>query len=244
MYHKPYIVLISLLFSNLCRGQHVEYNFGAGSGLYHYVSDKIDRIEPFYSMLNVAVGTMYPIKPYVNDPLGDKSGFSFQFYGVVKKVTKHNYIWGLDVEFQSLQSKKRLLYVFGDSIENASGQCKLRYNYIDLFPFFGRRIILKKIYVDIFGGFELAMNLFQAHEKAKAEIISTHQIVSTNFSSRSSLIHLPWDARFRLQSLLGYKQWCVLLGYAWGLSNMDGQGRPNHSSSRYTSLGILYTLKH
>lgn len=247
MFYKINLAIVLLLFSTQSRSQHVEYNFGIGSGLFQYSSDKMGRMEPYYSMINVLFDPGYPENPYANNPLGNRSGLSFQFYEAVKKVTKRNFLWGLTLELQSLQSRKQIRNAFDvvhDTLFAATGHSKLRNTYIDLFPHFGHRIILKKIYLDITGGLELAMNFFGGHEKASAEIISTHQLLTADFSSRSSPVFVPFDGRIRLHSLLGYHQWGVTLGYSWGLINIDGSGSGNSSHSRYASLGIVYTLKH
>ena len=89
MHSKFNFVFAFLLLHIFCFGQHVEYNFGAGTGLFHYDSDKSDKTEPFYSMLNRFINS------YANDPKGEKSGFSFQFFTVIKKVTKHNLVSGI-----------------------------------------------------------------------------------------------------------------------------------------------------
>lgn len=238
MHSKFNFVFAFLLLHIFCFGQHVEYNFGAGTGLFHYDSDKSDKTEPFYSMLNRFINS------YANDPKGEKSGFSFQFFTVIKKVTKHNLVWGIDAEFQSLQSKKELLYVFSDTMYNANGQCKLISKYLDLFPYVGKRIIIKKMYLDIMGGFELASDLFKFREIDKVVLTSTQQVVQADIIAHNIPGSWSYDGRFRLQSLLGYNQWGLSLGYSWGLSNMDGQNQPNKSYTRYAYVGIVYTLKH
>jgi hypothetical protein len=85
MKYKINIILAFSLVTGNCFGQHVEYNFGAGSGFFHYASDKSDKIEPYFSMLNIAVDSIYRTKPYANNPRGEKSGFSFQFFADLKK---------------------------------------------------------------------------------------------------------------------------------------------------------------
>jgi hypothetical protein len=237
-------LLFIVLFSGHCFAQHVEYNFGAGSGLYHYLSDKSHRMSLSYSFLNTSLGYRGPQISYMNDPNGEKSGFSFQFFAGVKKVTIHNLLWGIDVEFQSLQSKKNILYVFAyDSSYASTGHCSLTNRYIDLFPYIGKRILIKNMYFDITGGIELAMGFFNSQQFDHAVINSTGQILQADIKLKG-YGHNAMDGRFRLQSLTRFdKHWGILLGYAWGLTNLDGQNDPNHSHSRYASIGINYVLQ-
>jgi outer membrane protein with beta-barrel domain len=245
MYGKPIFISALMLLSLFCRGQHVEYDFGIGSGLFHYVSDNNDKLEPFYSMINTTFAQGYPPNTYANNPKGEKSGFSFQVSAGLKKITKHNFVLGLDLEFESLQSKKKFDYVYDaiyDTLYDATGQCTLRNKYFTLSPYFGKRIIISKIYLDITAGFELALNFFNPHENDNAVITSTHQIVLADIISRQSSGFRPFDTRARLRAQFGYKKFGVSLGYSLGLTNMDGTGQPNHCHTSYLYTGIFYTI--
>jgi hypothetical protein len=82
------------------------------------------------------------------------------------------------------------------------------------------------------------MNLFHLHEIEEVIVTSTHQVIHADITSAGQ----GFDDRFRLQSLLGYKYFGVSLGYEWGLTNLDGQNRPNKCHSRYANIGILYGI--
>ena len=210
-----YSFFILFIVNTSIYAQHTEYNFAIGSGFYHY--EENIAIEPYYSMLNTTfdpatISRLRLTHPtYANNPFGNRSGFSYQISFNKKRITKHNFLWNFNLEYESVQCKKNVDWIYDPSLTflPASGECTLRNNFIAGSYFFGRRTFIKKYYWDIMGGVGFGYNFFNAHEKANAIVSSTNELVACDFKSKDFGGQWPSDFKFQLHSELGYKNWGI-----------------------------------
>lgn len=239
------ISLIPLLISSvLAYGQHSEWSVYFSSGLFHVNSEVV--VEPFYSSINTYTLANSKKDAYVNQPWGPNSGFSYGFGMEFKKVAKRKIIWGVDLGFESLQSKKNIYWINEVSVQNyvpAIGHSTMRNSYINIFPFLGYRIVCNKINIDLQGGGDMAFSPILPHEKAEAKAIATGDVIQCNISSRDHPGSAPVDFRWRVQCAIGYKKWKLFSGYSIGLLNQEGQTAKEHSYARYFRFGISSRIK-
>lgn len=115
---------------------------------------------------------------YTNDPYGSKGGLCYGFSGNIKRLTRKNFVYGIDIGFEQLRSKVSINQIieFPDSTSNyysSTGRTFLNCNFINLNPFIGYKFGSGKIKYEITGGFDMAYGL-STKEEGKA--ISTNGI--------------------------------------------------------------------
>jgi hypothetical protein len=158
-----------------------------------------------------------------------------------KKVAKSKMIWGVDMGFESLQSKKSIHFINDVSTQNyvpAIGQSTLRNSYLTISPFGGYRIVRNTIHIDLQGGGDIAFSPILPHEKAETRVIASGEVIQCDISSRDRPGSAPLDLRWRVQCAIGCKKWTIFTGYSFGLLNQEGQTASEHAYARYFRFGI------
>ena len=240
--------LFALLFllSLACpiNAQHLEYAFMAGGGLFHYNTKK--ATEPYFSTINLS--SLSSTGNYANNPYGNKNGQTFQLSFQLKKVTRRKLLWGALIEYESVESKKKINWVFGPSSYNfreATGNYSMKNKLLVISPYIGYRFQISKSYLDITGGIDITDGISAVHEQGSATIITTDDIIEVNKDSKAKNYGF-FETRARFQGDFGYKKWGLYFGYSCGF--YEGKlatfgGTPLYSFSRYFRGGIFYRLK-
>jgi len=234
---KLILTLSSLFFLTITYGQKTELKISLNSGLYSFAGQSAESS----SFINSSDQTN---SGYTNNPYGSQSGLCYGLSGNVKRVTKRNFIFGLDLGYEMLKSKVSINRISGftgtSTYENdASGQTFLNSNFINLNPFLGYRISTKLINIDITGGFDIGY-ILKTHENGNATAIN-----GTKYTTSIDRKTIKWDIRPRVQISVDYKKTGLYLGYSFGLSNyMSGYiGGTFEAYSRIFRFGITYQIK-
>ena len=226
------------------QAQGMEYNILGGKGLFHYVTKNAK--EPYYSAINLS--SRSEAGNYANNPYGNKNGQSFQLAFELKKVTRRKLIWGSFIEYESVESKKKINWVFGPSsydFREATGNFSLKNNFLVISPYIGYRFQFSKFYCDVMCGTDISNGISKVHQQGSATISSSGELVQVNKSSKAESYDL-FETRARLQTEFAYKKVGLYLGYSWGFYKghlAAFGGTPLYSFSRYFKVGILYRLK-
>jgi len=234
---KLILTLTAVFFLTITYGQKTEYRISFNSGLFSFVGQSAVST----SFINFSDQTN---SGYTNNPYGSKSGFCYGLSGNIKRVSKRDLIFGLDLGYEVLRSKVSINQISGftgtSAYEyDASGQTILNSNFININPFLGYRISAKQVNFDITGGFDIGYNL-NIEEKGNATAIN-----GIKYETSRDRKTIKWDIRPRIQVSADYKKFGLYLGYSIGLSNyMRGYiGGTFEASSRIFRFGMTYQIK-
>jgi hypothetical protein len=182
---------------------------------------------------------------YTNNPYGSKNGLCYGISGNVKRVTKWNFIYGVEAGYEMLRSKVTINeisehltpYVLSSQYA-ATGKTNLNFSFINIQPFAGYRFMLRQVHVDITAGVDIG-HCLKATEKGNAET-ENGRLYNTSVDRMT----ITTDIRPRAQVSAGYKRFGAYLGYSIGLKNYkDGYiGSTNESYSRILRFGVTYRL--
>lgn len=176
------------------------------------------------------------------NPFGKQGGISESMAFQYQYITSGKWIVGMQLGYQALTSKASMSdimyicpvgnsqYLFPTSPEAV--YTYLTYDYVSLYPFFGKRFFSKKFNVDVTGGFDFG--------------ICTHG-ESTSIYAIIPSPPMDWDVRLVTSSAFYYDHFGLSAGYAYGLSNYaNGNPKLNlpqgHDEiySRMLRIGLIY----
>ncbi len=229
------IILILISFIQFCQGQKLEYSVQLGSGLFSFGGKSSTNT----SFLNIS--DQSNISNYTNNPYGQKSGFSFSISSQIQKLTLTKKIFGLQIGYESLTSKVTLIYYpGGDFIYSPPincGQTYLMNHFINLFPYFGQRFVIKSIDLDLTGGADFGF-CTESEENGSA------LINNTKYTSNVSRDKPSLDFRLRAGLTAYYKKTGLSIGYSYGLTNYTPRimGANLEEYSRLFRFGIIYKI--
>jgi hypothetical protein len=131
-------------------------------------------------------------------------------------------------------------YLANPSPTPATGATYLQDKFINLNPYIGYRLNLKKIKLDILPGIDIGFNI-SSYDKGKAVITNYGTTYYTDFKR----VNATNDVRVKLGVVSSYKKFGLNVSYAYGLTNYEkgviGDG-PNNVQSRLIRFGISYRL--
>jgi hypothetical protein len=216
--------------------QKTEVRISLNSGLFSFTGESAEKT----SWINYDDRNK---RGYTNNPYGSRSGFSYGASVNVKQIVKRRLIAGLDLGYEILRSKISINGISGYTGTStyqidATGQTFLSSNSINLNPFIGYRMNIKKVNIDLTGGFDFAfINKINESGEAKADNLVYHTDVDRQTIKR--------DTRPRLQVSADYKRFGISLGKSFGLANYtEGRiGGTNLCYARITRLGFTYKLR-
>lgn len=229
--------LLSFIFAYSVQAQskgHFEYSANLNSGFFYFTGKNVSSLT-FMSMPSQGFDS------YVTNPTGNESGFSYEIAGNIKRVTKFNFLYGMDVAYQSLQSRSSVNFVspgfMYSSVMPATGYAHLTNKFIDFAPFIGYRLPVKHFDIDVTAGIEIAPWL-AAKEVAKATVTSTQAVVESN----KNVSKPNTDLRTRLGLSIYYNHFGINAGYSIGKINYYNQwaGGSIEAFTRFVRLGIAY----
>jgi len=89
---------------------------------------------------------------YTNNPYGSDVGLSYGLSLNIKRITRCNFIFGLDIGYEDLRSKILIDQIDGFNgsstyQNNATGQTYLNNYFLNLYPFVGYRLISHKVFL-------------------------------------------------------------------------------------------------
>jgi hypothetical protein len=228
------IFLMLFLTGHFCFGQQRQISFHLNSGLFSYGGSSASET----SFINIS--DVSNISSYTNNPYGKNSSFSYGLGVQLQQLTRKNFIYGLQLSYESLSSKLTIDNAYGEitwSVED--GQTILTTDFINLFPSIGQRVnLFKKVDTDFLLGFDLGIGI-SSKEHYNLTTSQGDQISGTNEKEEP-----PIDFRPRLDVVNYYKNFGLSIGYSYGLTNYQSDliGADKEVYARYLRFGICYRL--
>jgi len=231
-----FLVIIAVLTLTNVSGQKTELRASLNSGIFSFsgVSSKAT------TSINYDDQTK---SGYTNNPYGSKVALCYGVSLNLKRITKRNIIFGLDIGYETLRSKisiDRIDGYNGTSVYqyNASGQTFLKNSFLNFNLFIGHRYIIDNIYIDVTGGFDYGYFL-KATEDGSAKAYGKQYNTSVDRKD------ITFDFRPRVQLSTEYKEIGLYVGYSYGLIDYmtHYKGGENGASSRLLRFGITYKIK-
>ena len=226
---------MTFMSTELSFGQSTEISFQLGSGFFSFGGSSATET----SFVNIS--DVNSISSYTNNPYGKKSGFSYGFGIQVQKISKSNFIWGLQTGYESLSSGVNIDNAFGEITWSVkSGQATLTSQFINIKPLIGKRFeIAKNFKTDLVFGLDFGICL-STKEKFN---LTTNQGFDVGGSLDRTRTRV--DFRPRLEVNNYYKKIGLSIGYSYGLTNytsgLDGVTR--ETMTRYFRVGLIYLIK-
>lgn len=234
---KKTITLIFLLSAHFCFSQKNQVSFHANSGFFSFWGASPEGT----SFVNAGSANGYNYC-YTNNPYGTSGGFSYGLDVRFQRVTRRNFIYGVQAGFESLSSKTTIDAVSfqGVTLDVNEGKTILTNNYINLFPSIGQRLkLFQPLESDLIVGFDLGLGL------SSTEHIDATTVQGEEFSATNDRDIPGVDFRTRIELVNYYKSFGLSIGYSRGLTNYQPEmaGANKESKTRYFRLGLCYRLK-
>jgi hypothetical protein len=223
---------IFLLLINAAYAQKWETQVKLSSGLFHFVGTGVDQT----SFINQSDPPEYSS---TNNPYGSKNGLCLGLVINFQRLTSYYFVYGLNVDWESLQSKAPLEYIDNNQI-SWSGRTFLRRNFCTFIPHLGFRVPVKTFVIEASTGLDFAIPLLKARESGKATS-NDGQTIKTNLERPQP----PIDFRSSFQ-IAGYAdRYGLSIAYAIGKVNYLGEyvgAGDQEILSRYLKIGLQYRL--
>ena len=232
------LVFFTFLILTKTFGQKTEILGSLNSGLYSYSGTSAQSV----TSINYDDQTK---SGYTNNSYGSKDAICYGFSLNIKRVTTRNFIFGLDIGYETLRSKVSIDRIDGyDGTStyqySATGQTFLNNNNLNFNPFFGYRINVKDISFDLLGGFDIVYIL------KSAEIGNATATNGIKYSTSVDKTDMSFDFRPRLQFSADYKRYGLYVGYSYGLLNYMMWTKGDAVFEVYSRLfrfGVTYKIK-
>jgi hypothetical protein len=230
------VILILLLATGpICIAQKGQISFHLNSGLFSFGGSSAAE-SSFLLISDVST-----ISSYTNNPYGMSSSTSWGFGVQIQKVTKKNFLYGIQLGYESLSSKLDLDYAYGEITWFADeGETILTTNFFNIYPSIGQRFkLFKGVDTDVLAGFDFGIGL-SSKEHYSLTTNQGDEISGTNDRDTPNL-----DFRPRIEMVNYYKSFGFTIGYSHGLTNYQAEldGANREVFSRYLRLGLSYRLK-
>ena len=230
-------VILIFLFTTgpFCLAQKGQLSFHLNSGLYSFGGYSATE-SSFLLISDVSTESSY-----TNNPYGKNSGASWGFGVQIQRITKRNFIYGIQLGYESLSSKLDLDYAYGEITWFADeGETILTTNFFNIYPSIGQRFkLISGIDTDLLVGFDLGVGV-STKEHYSLTTTQGDEISGTNDRVTPNL-----DFRPRIELINYYKKFGFTVGYSYGLTNYQPEmnGADKEVYSRYLRLGLCYRLK-
>jgi hypothetical protein len=239
---KTVLTLAILFIITSVFGQRTEFRLGFNSGLFSFAG-KSSESTSFINSSTLSIPNQLN-KSYTNNPYGSQKGLSYGISGNLKRVSKKNFIYGVDLGYELLRNQIAINGVHGAYpslsifLYPASGKTYLNFSFINIQPFAGYRFVLKPLHIDITGGVDVGYCL-RAKEKGSADGID-----GITYKTSVDRKTITTDIRPRMQLSVDYKKFGAYVGYSAGLKNYkEGyDGGTNEAYSRIFRFGVTYLL--
>jgi len=213
------LTLSTLFLSTRLFAQKIELSIQANSGLFHYSGNGAAST----SFINEGETDK---QDYTNNPYGNKNGFSYGGDVQAQYISKSGFIAGLQAGYEVLRSKvdisdyDPITFILFTGINTPAalqipvkGQTFLQDQDIDINPYVGYRLSLKKIKIDIMPGVDVGFNV-DSYDKGSATG-TDGTIYKVDYKMPKS----PTDVRLRLGLAATCKRFGLTASFAHGLTN-------------------------
>lgn len=234
---KIILTIIGLCFLKISYGQKTEFRISLNSGLFSFTGKSAGSI----SFINYSDEGK---SGYTNNPYGSKNGLGVGLSGNIKRISKRNFILGVDLGYELLRSKIQINGISGYSGNStynldAKGETFLNNQFINLAPFVGYRLSANKINLDFTGGIEIGYFLSSRENGSATASDGTTYVTSVDRKD------IKIDIRPGIQLAANYRKVGAYVGYSFGVSNYKSGniGGSNACYSRLSRFGLTYQLK-
>jgi hypothetical protein len=234
--------LLYVLFSfilNTVFAQKTEFKASLNLGLFSFAGASAENS----SQINYSKSPFFGETSYTNNPYGAKNGMSYGISAVVTRVTKKNFLFGVDLGYEVLRSLMTIDGISGfDGTSTfqlkATGQTFLNYHFINLFPHIGQRFSINNFDFDITGGFDINYCV-KTLEKGSATDVNGLEYTTSRERKTISV-----DPRPRIQLNVKRSKIGIYLGYSHGGINYKQGfvGGTNECYSRLIRFGFTYQV--
>lgn len=237
MIKSGWMIVFTVLITNLSYGQKNELSIQINSGITFLLGGEHTSL----ILRNEFSGDRF----YTNDPYGFHGAISYGLSGQFQRITKSNYILGMQVGVERLRSKVFIdqVQIAGNSFPDpdlveAEGQTYLNLNYLNFYPHIGRGFSLGNVDLQINAGIDLGVGL-GAREDGEATTINGTKVNTDIERSQPDL-----DVRLRGVVAAYYRKYGMFLGYSSGLTNYQAGfiGTNEEVYARFFRLGLSYRL--
>ncbi|WP_295672334.1 hypothetical protein [uncultured Mucilaginibacter sp.] len=245
---KTFLTLFAFLVLTQLHAQNMEVSLLGNTGGFRYTGNYTTAT----SFING--GAANSKAGYTNNPYGNKFGFSYGGGVQVQHVGRSGFIFGLQGGYQTLRSKVDVNGVYRSDLNQsvinftipgptaATGQTYLQSQDINVNPYIGYRLKIKKVKLDLMPGFDLGFNL-NTHEYGKATDMGGN-VYQTDMDRGKS----PVDFRFSLRAAISYNKFSITAGFIQGLTNFSNHLLNDSPTAYYThsqliSLGLAYRIR-
>ena len=231
-------ILFVLLFqwtATLCFGQQTELSVQASSGLFSF-GGKYASSDP-----NFFINDMPP--NYLLNPYSKKSSFSYGLAMQIQRVTNKNGVLGVRVGYDQLSTISHFdRYGSMSGIYDAeNGKVNFRNNLIQINPYFGVRLPVRNIHVDLTAGVNAG-----SIRKSTYTVSFDGQSDFFERKTKNYFINTKVDFGPTLGLAAEYKRVGINATYLYGVVNyMKNMGYTEDTRvySRYLRFGVFYRIK-
>jgi hypothetical protein len=229
---RTLIFILTVLVNATISGQTTEISEQLSSGLFYFGGPYSVKTSVIRSINNLD-------NNYTDNPYGRFSGFSYVLGLKVQRITKSNFIFGLQSSFESLSSKVKVTNVLTQSVHISDAKTILINQFLSFHPFLGKRIkLINLITSDLTFGTDLGIDLnIREHETGTLDNMSKYDFFYTNLNKPRSI-----DIRPRIEFINYYKKFGLTIGYSYGLTNYTNKMVSGNMEafSRMIRFGLAY----
>lgn len=248
---KLWLIVTCFFALTKLHAQSFEFSAHVNSGLFHY-SGASTAAQSYIIVAN-------PSGNYTNNPYGNKNGVSYGASLQEQFTSKGGFIIGLQGGYDVVRSSiditgvlepnyQYLLYylpnynIFTTSQPSpAKGAQHLITQYVNINPYIGYRVNLKKVKLDLMPGIDLA---FSTSSRDKATATTTTSMQQQTYKADRSLDALN-DVRLRFGAAAMYRNFGIDASFAHGLTNEEGKliGSPSYEAhEELIRFGLSYRV--
>lgn len=238
------LTFFSFLLLTQLYAQKFEVSILANSGLFHYSGNGTTSA----SFINYA---QPPFNSYPNYSFGNKNSFSYGAGIQAQYVAKCGFIAGLQAGYDVLRSKADITAVDGaeilpfintfSSTTPVKGSSVVQNEFINLNPFVGYRLPIKKINIDLLIGVDLPFGVGSYEKSSSTAADGTVYKTYVNYGNGG------FDFRNRFGIAVSYHRYGITASYAHGLINhsadlLDDSPTVYEAHSELVRFGISYRI--
>jgi len=235
-------LIVSVLTVNAF-AQKTEFRVSLNSGLNSFYGNAAANNTSFIQFLN-ATSTNVESQGLLNIYGKDVQpfvGLSFD----VKRITKKNFIYGVDFGIESMKSTVNINTIIQapahaqSTLIDAQGNTELNFKTLNLHPYIGHRFEFKKFSIDATAGVDISY-LFKTQY--------SYNVIGANGFSESSNANLTdkkFDIRPRLQIAVNHDKFTFYTGYSFGIKNYvnNASSESNYGAfARLIRFGVSFKI--
>lgn len=232
---KDFIAIFFVVLSLNVFGQSLQYGINLNSGFFRYTGESAEKAEQINYNLDKEEG-------YTNNPYGNKYGLSYGISANIKRITRSNLRFGLDLGYEILRSRIDISAVWqhNENINetvSAKGKTILNSSFVNLFPSVGYQFNKSSMILFFDCGFDFG---YCINENERGNAQSELRDYETSKERKT----IEFDFRPRIQVGIQKHKIEGYIGYSKGMINYKSGfvGGTNEVYSEMIRVGLTYKL--